>query len=186
VIRFLLHQAVLPLHHCFHLTRCRYRCHHWRHPRTGRPHQFVNTAVPLRRSRWWIFLPMRRKSFPTLRGTQSSPEDSSAISTVNFLGRLATTTLSSSMTLITKRRCARRSPPTPKMLYLLLATPQPHPSLLSTPMMCSMGYKMIVVTVETRPIVIRPPRQEGYLQEAGVEEFKTDNGIVLLATHILL
>jgi hypothetical protein len=49
-----------------------------------------------------------------------------------------------------------------------------------------MGYKMIVVTVETRPIVIRPPRQEGYLQEAGVEEFKTDNGIVLLATHILL
>jgi hypothetical protein len=52
--------------------------------------------------------------------------------------------------------------------------------------MCLMGCKMIIVTMETRPVVLRLPRQEGYLQEAGIEEFEAGNDIVLLATHILL
>jgi hypothetical protein len=53
-------------------------------------------------------------------------------------------------------------------------------------MMRLMECKMVVVMVEKRPVVLSLPCQEGYLQEVGAEEFETGNGIVLLATHILL
>jgi hypothetical protein len=43
-----------------------------------------------------------------------------------------------------------------------------------------MGYKVIVVMVETRLVVLRLPHQKGCLQEVGAEEFETGNGIVLL------
>jgi hypothetical protein len=42
------------------------------------------------------------------------------------------------------------------------------------------GRKMIIVMVEARLVVNRPPRQKGCLQEAGTEEFEVGNDIVLL------
>jgi hypothetical protein len=39
---------------------------------------------------------------------------------------------------------------------------------------------MIVVKVETRPVVVRLSCQQGCLQEAGAKEFEIGNGIVLL------
>jgi hypothetical protein len=39
---------------------------------------------------------------------------------------------------------------------------------------------MIIVMVETRPVVLWLPRQKGCLHKAGAEEVKTGNGIVPL------
>jgi hypothetical protein len=104
-----------------------------------------------------------------------------------LLGHQVTAMSSSSVTPM-RKRCVRRSPPVlmPKPLHLLLGTPWPHPSPSLTPKMRLMECMMVVVMVEKRPVVLSLPRQEGYLQEAGAEEFETGNGIVLLATHILL
>jgi hypothetical protein len=52
-------------------------------------------------------------------------------------------------------------------------------------MMHPMGCKIIIV-MEMRLVVLRLPRQEGYLQEAGAKELETGNDIVQLAPHILL
>jgi hypothetical protein len=97
---------------------------------------------------------------PDTMGVRSLPGDSSANSTVKFLDRPMMATSSSSVTLLKKRMCARRSPPMLKLLHLLLGTPRPHPSPLPTPMMHLMDCKMIIVMVETRLVVLRLSRQE--------------------------
>jgi hypothetical protein len=63
---------------------------------------------------------MRRKASPTSHEMRSSPEDSSGNSIMSFLGRLVMATSSSSVTPMKKKRHARRSPVTPKLLHLLL------------------------------------------------------------------
>jgi hypothetical protein len=67
---------------------------------------------------------------------------------------------------------------TPKLHHLLLKTPQPQPP--PPMMMHHMGYKMIVVVVETRPVHLRRSHQKGCLQEACSEEFKNNNDFALL------
>jgi hypothetical protein len=42
------------------------------------------------------------------------------------------------------------------------------------------GCKTIIVMVEMMPVVLRPSRQKGCLQEACFEEFKASNGFALL------
>jgi hypothetical protein len=93
------------------------------------------------------------------------------------LGRSVMVRLSSSATL-TKRRCARRRLPAPKIRLLLLQStlPQPPPS---TSMMPMRGQKTIIVMIRTpirrlavtaatemTSVSLRLPRQEG--GEAGV------------------
>jgi hypothetical protein len=60
------------------------------------------------------------------------------------------------------------------------STPRPQPPPPVTPLMHSIGCKMIVVMVGTRPVYLRLSRQKGCLQEACTKVFKTCNGIALL------
>jgi hypothetical protein len=62
-------------------------------------------------------------SSSALCGIRSSHGSSSATSIAVFLGRPVMTMSSSSVTPMKKRRCARRTLPTPKLHHLLLETP---------------------------------------------------------------
>jgi hypothetical protein len=95
---------------------------------------------------------------------------------MGYLGRPVTAMSSFSATPMKNRRCVRRTPPKPKLRHLLLLTPWPQLSPSWTPMMHPTGCKMIVmivatsieckiivVTLEMRPVSLRPLRQKGCL-----------------------
>jgi hypothetical protein len=94
---------------------------------------------------------MRRLSSLILRMMQSSPGDSLMTSTATSWGCPAMARLSSSVTLMKKRRCIRRSPPKPMLRLLLLQGSWPQPP---TPMKHLRGCKMIMVMI--RPLTRQP------------------------------
>jgi hypothetical protein len=82
---------------------------------------------------------------------------------------------SSSTAPMKKRRCVRIATLTPKLCHLLLKTHrlQPPPPTMAHLMRCKLivmavarpiGCKVVVVTVETRPLRLRLPHQKGSLQ----------------------